>query len=80
MKNIHYEGYQGPRLSKSEAKRRISRVVAGELTEIEREVLVAYYLQEQKIPEIAVQRGVNKSSVSRALRRAEKKLKKYLKY
>lgn len=80
MKNTLYDGYLGPRLTKTEAKRRISRVVAAELTEIEREVLVAYYLQEMKIPEIALQRGVNKSSVSRALSRAERKLKKYLRY
>ena len=65
---------------RSEAKKRISRVVMGELTDVEREVLLAYYLQEQKIPAIALERGVNKSSVSRALRRAERKLRKYLKY
>jgi RNA polymerase sigma factor (sigma-70 family) len=80
VKNTHYEGYLGRRMTKEEAKRRIARVVAAELTEIEREVLVAYYLQEERIPAIAKARGVNKSSVSRALRRAEQKLKKYLKY
>ena len=80
MKNTLYEGYLGPRMTRAEAKRRISRVVAAELTDIEREVLVAYYLQEMKIPQIARERGVNKSSVSRALSRAEKKLKKYLRY
>ena len=80
MKNTLYEGYLGPRMTRAEAKRRISRVVAAELTDIEREVLVAYYLQETNIPQIARERGVNKSSVSRALSRAEKKLKKFLRY
>ena len=80
MKNTLYEGYQGRRMTRDEAKKRISRVVMGELTDVEREVLLAYYLQEQKIPAIALERGVNKSSVSRALRRAERKLRKYLKY
>ena len=60
--------------------KRISRVMMAELTDVEREMLLAYYLQEQKIPAIARERGVNKSSVSRALHRAEKKLRKYLKY
>jgi RNA polymerase sigma factor (sigma-70 family) len=80
MKNTPYEGYLGRRMTTSEAKRRISRVVAGELSDVEREVLVAYYLREMKIPEIARERGVNKSSVCRALHRAEEKLRKYLKY
>lgn len=80
MRNTPYEGYMGRRMTKEEAKRRIARVIRGELTDVEREVLLAYYIQEQKIPAIAAERGVNKSSVSRALYRAEKKLKKYLKY
>lgn len=80
MKNIPYEGYLGRRMTPEEAKKRISRVVTEELTQVEREVLVAYYLQEKKIPAIAEERGVNKSSVSRALRRAESKLKRYLRY
>lgn len=80
MKNIQYEGYLGRRMTKEEAKKRISRVVEEELTQVEREVLVSYYLREMNIPTIARERGVNKSSVCRALRRAEKKLKRYLKY
>ena len=80
MKNTLYEGYLGRRMSTAEAKKRISRVVMAELTDVEREVLLAYYLQEQKIPAIARERGINKSSVSRALHRAETKLRKYLKY
>ena len=70
----------GRRMTKEEAKKRLAHVIRGELTDIERQVLLAYYIQEQKIPAIARERGVNKSSVSRALRRAERKLKKYLKY
>ena len=80
VKNIQYEGYLGRRMTKEEAKKRISRVVAVELTQVEREVLVSYYLREMNIPTIARERGVNKSSVCRALRRAENKLKRYLKY
>ena len=80
MKNIPYEGYLGRRMTKEEAKKRISRVVAEELSAVEREVLIAYYLQEQRIPAIAKARNVNKSSVSRALHRAEQKLKRYLRY
>jgi len=80
VKNIPYEGYLGRRMTRDEAKKRISRVVACELTQVEREVLVAYYLRDLNIPAIARERGVHKSSVCRALHRAEQKLRKYLKY
>ena len=62
------------------AMERIRRVIQEELTELQRELLMAYYFQEISIPQIARERGVNKSTVSRTLRRAEDKLRKYLKY
>jgi RNA polymerase sigma factor (sigma-70 family) len=55
-------------------------VIQEELTDLQREVLVAYYFQEVNIPQIARERGVNKSTVSRTLHRAEEKLRRYLKY
>ena len=80
MKNTLYEGYRGPRLPKQVQLQRVQRVIREELTQLQRETLIAYYFQEQTIPEIAVERGVNKSTVSRTLRRAEEKLRRYLKY
>lgn len=80
MKNTPYKGYLGNRMLPEVARKRIDRVVREEMTELERETLIAYYFQEKNIPEIARARGVNKSSVSRALKRAEMKLKRYLKY
>lgn len=62
------------------ARKRIDRVIREEMSELERTTLIAYYIQEQTIPELAKARGVNKSSVSRALKRAERKLRRYLKY
>ncbi len=80
MKNIRYEGYLGPRLPRNVQLERVRRVIQEELTQSQRETLMAYYFQEQTLPQIAAARGVNKSTVSRTLRRAEAKLKKYLKY
>ncbi len=80
MKNILYDGYLGPRMSREMAMERVRRVIREELTDLQREVLVAYYFQEKNIPLIARERGVNKSSVCRTLRRAEEKLRRYLKY
>ena len=80
MKNILYEGYLGPRLPREVQLQRVRRVIAEELTELQRQTLAAYYFQEQTITQIARERGVNKSTVCRTLHRAEEKLRKYLKY
>lgn len=80
MKNILYEGYLGPRMSREMAMERVRRVIREELTDLQREVLMAYYFQEIPIPQIARDRGVHKSTVSRTLHRAEEKLRRYLKY
>ena len=80
MRNILYEGYQGPRLPREMQLKRVQRVIREELTEMQRQTLLAYYFQEQSITEIAEERGVNKSTVCRTLHRAEEKLRRYLKY
>ena len=80
MKNTLYEGYEGPRLPRDVQLKRIQRVIREELTPLQRQAIVAYYFQQQTIPQIALERGVNKSTVSRTLRRAEEKLRRFLKY
>ena len=80
MKNILYAGYEGPRLPKEVQLKRVQRVIREELTENQRQILLAYYIQDQTIPQIAESRGVNKSTVSRTLYRAEEKLRRYLRY
>lgn len=80
MKNIPYDGYKGLRLPREIQMKRIRRVIEEELTPIQREVLLAYYIQDQTTVEIARDRGVNKSTISRTLRRAEDKLRRYLRY
>lgn len=80
MKSIHYDGYKGSRLPREVQLKRIQRVMQEELTPLQRQTLTAYYFQQQTIPRIAADRGVNKSTVSRTLRRAEEKLRRYLRY
>ena len=80
MRNILYDGYQGPRLPRDVQIKRIQRVIREELTDIQRQTLLEYYFQEKSITEIAQDRGVNKSTVCRTLHRAEEKLRRYLKY
>ena len=80
MKNILYEGYMGPRLPREMQLKRVQRVIQEELTPLQRETLILYYFQEMTIPQIALRRGVHKSTVSRTLHRAEDKLRRFLKY
>ena len=70
----------GPRLPRDVQIKRVQRVIREELTPLQRETLIAYYFEERTIPQIAADRGVNKSTVSRTLHRAENKLRRFLKY
>lgn len=80
MKNTLYNGYQGPRLTPDLLQKRLSRVIEEELTPLQRETLLAYYIQQKNIPTIAAERSVAKSTVSRTLRRAEGKVRRFLRY
>ena len=80
MKNILYDGYLGPRLPREVQLARVRRVIQEALSPAQRETLVAYYFHRQSITEIAQNRGVHKSTVSRTLKRAQNNLQKYLKY
>ena len=80
MKSTLYDGYKGIRLPKEVQMKRVQRVIEEELTPLQREALIAYYIQGQTIPEIARERGVQKSTISRTLHRAEDKLRRFLKY
>ena len=80
MKNIDYDGYLGPRLSREAQMRRVRRVMEAELPETQRQVLSGYYLEKKNIPQLARERGVNKSTVCRTLQRAERRLRRFLKY
>ena len=80
MKSIPYEGYKGIRMPKEIQMQRVRRVIEEELTPNQREILIAYYIHDQSIPQIACSREINKSTVCRTLHRAEEKLRRYLKY
>ena len=80
MRNIQFEGYLGPRLPKQVQMKRVRRVIEQELSDCQREVMVAYYFQRMSVTDIARERGVNKSTVSRTLKRAENRLRMFLKY
>ena len=68
------------RLPRDIQMERMRQVIQGELTELQRYTLMAYYFQEKTLLQIARERSVNKSTVCRTLHRAEEKLRRYLQY
>lgn len=80
MKNTLFDGYEGPRLPRQVQLRRLRRVIEMELTQVQREVLIAYYFQEKTMAQIARERGVCRSSVCRTLHRAEDRVRRCLRY
>ena len=61
-------------------RRNLRKVRDVELTEKQAEAVHLYYDLGMSIPRIALEKGLHKSSVSRTLARARKRLKRYLQY
>ena len=61
-------------------KRVLGQIIQTELTNRQRQVFLAYHVQGLQITQIANQLGVNKSTVSRTLMRAEQKVGRFAKY
>ena len=80
MRNTLFEGYEGPRLPREVQLKRLRRVIEAELTPCQRQTLTSYYFRQLTIPQIAKEQGVNKSTVSRTLRRAEDRVRRCLRY
>ena len=80
MRNTLFDDYQGPRLPRQMQLKRVKNVIEQELTPLQRETVLAYYFSGQNICRIAEERGVNKSTVCRTLHRAEKRLRRCLRY
>lgn len=80
MKNTLYDGYEGPRLPREVQLRRLKKVIDNELTDIQKEILIAYYFQNQTMEQIARARGVCRSTVCRTLHRAENRVRRCLRY
>lgn len=61
-------------------RRNLRRVRESELTDRQAEMIHLYYDLGMSITQIAQEKGVNKSSVSRTLKRGRERLKRYLQY
>lgn len=80
MRNILYDNEMGLNLPREVQLQRIRRVMEQELTDVQRQALMLYYFEDMRPAEIARIRGVHRSTVLRTLRRAEDRLRRFLKY
>lgn len=80
MRNIPYDEEIGLDLPREIQLKRMLRVMENELTDVQRETLMYYYFDELSPAQIARKRGVHRSTVTRNLRRAEARLRRYLRY
>lgn len=80
MRNILYDNRWGLELPPEVQIRRIRRVMEQELTEKQRAYLYAYYFEERSPSQIARRYGVHRSTVTRTLRRAEDRIRRFLTY
>ena len=61
-------------------KRNLSRALRQDITERQRQYMMLYYGKNMTMPEIAKALGVNKSTVSRTLKRGRQRLYRCLRY
>ena len=80
IKSTRFKGHASIRLPTKIQQQRMHRVIREELTPLQRYTLTSYYFRGLTIAQIAHERRVNKSTVSRTLVRAEQKLQRFLQY
>ena len=80
MKNTRFDGLYNRDLPREYQMKRLRLVIQKELTQMQRETLVAYYFERKNLPEIARERGVHRTTVWRTLKRAEEKIRRVLQY
>ena len=80
MKSTLFDGLFLRQIPREQQIKRLKHVIREELTELQRDTILAYYFENKSILQIAEERNVNKSTIFRTLKRAEAKLRKFLRY
>ena len=78
MRQISNESTNSSQISR--LKRNLIRCIQEDVTERQRTVLLMYYSQGMNMREIGEELGVDKSTVSRTIKRGEKRLQRCLRY
>lgn len=58
----------------------LREIIKDDLTKTQKQYIIMYYMNNMKIQEIALEFGVNKSTVSRTIQRAKNRIYERLKY
>ena len=80
MRNTLFDVSLFRQIPREQQIRRMKAVIREELTQLQRDTVLAYYFENKTLAQIAGERGVNKSTVCRTLKRAEEKLRRFLRY
>lgn len=80
MKNTLFDISLFRQIPREQQIKRMKMVIREELTELQRYTILAYYFENKSVLQIAQERNVNKSTISRTLKRAEAKLRRFLQY
>ncbi len=75
-----YNNGSANRADRERMKKILFRAIRHELTDRQRECLYMYYLENIKMKDIAVRLGLSKSTVSRHITAAERKLRRVASY
>lgn len=61
-------------------KRNLRAAIRDDLTPRQRQMMEMYYFQKTSVPDIARELGINRSTVSRTLKRGRERIRRCLKY
>ncbi len=80
MKNTRFENFRRNGLPREQLLQRLHAVIREELTQRQRETVIAYYFENRLLKDIAAEQGISISTASRTLKRAENNLRRFLQY
>ena len=80
LKNTVSKEYFGARLDRATQLSRVRRVIQRELSPRQRQIVEGVFYEKLSQAELARRLGVNRSTVSRTLRRASERLRRCLQY
>ena len=80
MRNIQSELRFPDYIPRERQLQRLRQIICFELSDCQRAVVEAYYFEDKTIEKIAAEQGKNRSTISRTLRRAMNRIRRFLQY
>ena len=80
MKTIPFELFNSDLFPPEVQRKRVRKVMDNELTQTQRDVIESYFFENKTVRAIALEREVQPSSVSRAIKRGLRRMARCLRY